>query len=250
MQGSGVAGDDGFEVKSPYDGEVVARVASPTKEDVERAVQSAHDVFQESRKLPVHVRAEALVHISKRLQERADEVAEVIAREGGKPIKWAQVEAARAVSTFRWAAEEVRRDGGQMMRLDTEESLGPRVGYIRRFPLGPVLAITPFNFPVNLVAHKMAPALAVGAPIVIKPATKTPLGALILGEVFLETDLPVEMCSVIPIGGSEAGELAKDPRIKKVSFTGSSEVGWKLREGRAEDRGHPRTRRKRRGDRA
>ena len=169
------------------------------------------------------------MHISRRLQERADEVAEVIAREGGKPLKWSKVEAARAVSTFRWAAEECRREEGQVLRFDAEESLGSRMGIVRRFPLGPVLAIAPFNFPVNLVAHKMAPALAVGAPIVIKPATKTPLGALLLGELFAETDLPDAMCSVLPIGGSEAGELAKDERIAKISFTGSSQVGWDLK---------------------
>ena len=230
VSGEWRSGSDAFDVKSPYDSEVVARVASPTKDDVETAVQSAADTFEESRKLPVYERAEALLHISNRLKERGDEVAEVIAREGGKPIKWAKVEAARAVSTFRWAVEEVRREGGELMRLDAEESLGPRMGYVRRFPLGPVLAIAPFNFPVNLVAHKMAPALAVGAPVVIKPATKTPLGALLLGELFTETDLPEGMCSVLPISGSQAGELAGDDRFKKISFTGSTEVGWKLRE--------------------
>lgn len=224
------SGSDSFDVKSPYDGEVVAQVALPTEEDVEVAVQAAADVFEESRKLPVHARADALMHISNRLKERTEEVAEVIAREGGKPIKWAKVEAARAASTFRWAAEEVRREGGELMRLDAEEALGPRMGYVRRFPLGPVLAIAPFNFPVNLVAHKMAPALAVGAPVVIKPASKTPLGALLLGELFTETDLPAGMCSVLPISGSKAGELAADDRFKKISFTGSTEVGWKLRE--------------------
>jgi aldehyde dehydrogenase (NAD+) len=218
-----------FEVNSPFDGSVVATVATPSAADIEIAAQAAADAFSESRKLPVHARAEALMHISRRLQERADEVAEVIAREGGKPLKWAKVEAARAVSTFRWAAEECRREPGQVMRLDTEASLGTRMGIIRRFPLGPVLAIAPFNFPVNLVAHKMAPALAVGAPIVIKPATKTPLGALILGELFGETDLPDGMLSVLPIGGSEAGELARDERFAKISFTGSSQVGWALK---------------------
>ncbi len=219
-----------FEVKSPYDGGVVATVGSPSQADVEAAVAAAADVFEETRKLPIHVRAGALDHISRRIAERADEVAEIIAREGGKPLKWAKVEAARAVSTFRWASEECRRWSGELMRLDTEASLGSRVGIVRHFPLGPVLAITPFNFPVNLVAHKMAPALAVGAPIVIKPATKTPLGALFLGELFLETDLPREMLSVLPIGGSEAGDLAKDQRFAKISFTGSSEVGWNLRQ--------------------
>ena len=223
------SGSDSFQVKSPYDGKLVASVASPGKRDVEDAVAAAAKAFEETRKLPIHSRAGALDHISARLQERADEVAEVIAREGGKPLKWARVEAARAVSTFRWASEECRRWGGELMRLDTEASLGSRVGLVRHFPLGPVLAITPFNFPVNLVAHKMAPALAVGAPIVIKPATKTPLGALLLGELFGETELPEAMLSVLPIGGAEAGELAKDERFAKISFTGSSQVGWDLR---------------------
>ncbi len=231
VAGQWTEGTESFEVRSPFDDEVVAEVGSPGEEDRERAMAAAAEVFEESRKLPVHARAEALAHISDRLQERIDEVAEVIAREGGKPLKWAKVEATRAVSTFRWAAEETRREGGQMMRLDTEASLGSRMGLIRRFPLGPVLAIAPFNFPVNLVAHKMAPALAVGAPVVVKPATKTPLGALLLGELFSETDLPQEMLSVLPIGGSQAGEMAKDHRFAKISFTGSSQVGWKLREG-------------------
>lgn len=223
------SGSDSFEVKSPFDGEVVATVSSPTAEDVEAAVAAAADCFDDARKLPVHRRAEALAHISRRLEEREDEVARLIAGEGGKPLKWAKVEAARAAATFRWAAEECRREGGEVMRLDTEASLGSRLGIIRRFPLGPVFAIAPFNFPVNLVAHKMAPALAVGAPVVIKPATKTPLGALLLGELFLETDLPRGMCSVIPVGGSEAGELAADDRFRKISFTGSSAIGWGLR---------------------
>ena len=184
------SGDDSFDVTSPYDGSTVAAVGKPIAAEVESAVAAAHDAFEECRVLPVHARAEALAHISQRLKERADEVAEVIAREGGKPLKWATVEAARGVSTFRWAAEECRRIGGEMMRLDSDPAAGSRIALIRRFPLGPVLAIAPFNFPVNLVAHKMAPALAIGAPLVIKPATKTPLGALLLGELFMETDFP------------------------------------------------------------
>ena len=230
VAGEWKSGAEAFEVRSPFDDEIVATVASPSRADVEAAAQAAADAFEETRKLPVHARAEALMHISRRLDERGEEVAELIAREGGKPLKWAKIEAARAVSTFRWAAEECRRYSGELIRLDTEAALGSRLALVRRFALGPVLAIAPFNFPVNLVAHKMAPALAVGAPIVIKPATKTPLGALLLGELFAETELPPGMCSVLPIGGSEAGELATDERFAKISFTGSSEVGWKLRE--------------------
>jgi acyl-CoA reductase-like NAD-dependent aldehyde dehydrogenase len=228
VAGRWVSSDETFEVRDPYDDSLVAEVCSPSDSDVETAIAAAHAVFDESRTLPVHVRAEALRHISERLQERSEEIAMLIAKEGGKPLKWARVEAARAVSTFRWAAEEIRREPGELMRLDTEESLGPRAAIVRRFPRGPVLAIAPFNFPVNLVAHKMAPALAVGAPIVIKPATKTPLGALLLGELFLETDLPPSMLSVLPVSGERAGQMASDERFKKISFTGSSQVGWGL----------------------
>jgi acyl-CoA reductase-like NAD-dependent aldehyde dehydrogenase len=229
VAGEWKSGDDVLDVTSPYDGELVAKVRRPTAAHVEAAIQAAADCFEEARKLPLHARAQGLAHISKRLDERAGEVAELIAGEGGKPLKWAKVEAARAVSTFRWAAEETRRMGGEVMRFDADAALGSRAGLVRRFPLGPVLGITPFNFPVNLVAHKMAPALAVGAPIVIKPATATPLGALLLGELFTETELPPAMCSVLPVGGTEAGEMATDGRFAKISFTGSSEVGWGLR---------------------
>src|SRR5918996_3951112 len=221
--------DETFEVKSPFDGRTVATVTKPTKDDIEAATAAAHEVSHETRKLPIHARAEALVHISSRLKEREDEVAEAIAREGGKPLKWAKVEAARAVSTFRWAAEESRHGQDELMRLDTEESLGSRLGLVRRFPLGPVLGISPFNFPVNLVAHKVAPALAVGAPIVVKPATATPLGALLLGELVGETELPGGMLSVLPVSGSRAEAMVRDERFAKVSFTGSGEVGWRLK---------------------
>jgi acyl-CoA reductase-like NAD-dependent aldehyde dehydrogenase len=222
-------GDDTLQVTSPYQGETVAEVASPTPADIEEAVVAAVEAFELSRNLAVHERAEALMHISARVAERAEEVAQLIAREGGKPLKWARVEANRASSTFRWAAETLRHANGELLRLDTEASLGSRLGLIRRFPYGPVLGISPFNFPVNLVAHKMAPALAVGAPIVIKPASATPLGALFLGELFSETELPGGMLSVLPTSSENAEKLVRDERFKKFSFTGSSPVGWKLK---------------------
>jgi acyl-CoA reductase-like NAD-dependent aldehyde dehydrogenase len=222
-------GDDTFEVRSPFDGSLVAEVASPTGADIEEALRAAADAFEEARLLPVHARAEALAHVSRRIEERADEVAELIAREGGKPLKWSSVEATRAVSTFRWAAEEARRGEGMLQRLDADPGMEGRLGVVRRFPFGPVLGISPFNFPVNLVAHKLAPAIAVGAPIVLKPATQTPLGALLLAELVAETDLPGGICSVLPLPGSRAEALVTDPRIAKVSFTGSGPVGWKLK---------------------
>lgn len=222
-------GEDGFEVRSPYDRSVVATVGIPSGGDVEEALARASETFEQSQTLSLHARAEALSHISGRLGERVGEVAESIAREGGKPLKWARVEAARAASTFRWAAEEVRRTGGELLRLDTDPGTGGRLGIVRRFPLGTVLGIAPFNFPVNLVAHKVAPALGVGAPIVVKPATATPLGALLLGELFLETSLPPGMLSVLPLDGRRAEPLVTDPRVAKVSFTGSAPVGWRLK---------------------
>ena len=217
-----------LEVRSPFDDTVVAEIGVPTDADVEEAVVKAVETFDESRRLPTWVRAEALLHISRRISERLDEMAEIVAREGGKPLKWSKVEVTRAVSTFRWASEETRRFGGEFMALDTEESLGSRAGIIRRFPYGPVLGISPFNFPVNLVAHKIAPALAVGAPIVLKPAGVTPLGALALAELFDETDLPKGMLSVLPVSGERAQKLVEDSRFKKLSFTGSG-IGWTLK---------------------
>ncbi|HET9671669.1 MAG TPA: aldehyde dehydrogenase family protein, partial [Actinomycetota bacterium] len=149
-------GEGTFEVHSPYDDGVVAEIGVPTDVDVEEAAATAASTFEESKRLPVHARADALDHISRRLGETIDENAELIAKEGGKPLKWAKVEATRAVSTFRWASEVIRHGDDEVMRLDTEASLGSRLGIVRRFPIGSVLGITPFNFPLNLVAHKVA----------------------------------------------------------------------------------------------
>jgi aldehyde dehydrogenase (NAD+) len=228
VAGSWRTGEQTFAVKSPYDGSVVADVGIPTDADVEEAVSKAVAVFDASRLLSISARAEALMHVSRRIDERVDEFAESIAREGGKPLKWAKVEATRAVATFRWAAEEVRRTHGEFLRLDADAGMDGRAAILRRFPFGPVLGISPFNFPVNLVAHKIAPSLAVGAPIVLKPASQTPLGALLLAELVDETDLPKGMLSVLPISGSRAQKLVEDHRFKKLSFTGSS-LGWDLK---------------------
>jgi acyl-CoA reductase-like NAD-dependent aldehyde dehydrogenase len=221
-------GQGTLDVHSPFDDSVVATIGVPTDDDVEEAVTKAALTFAESRHLPTYARSEALMHISRRIAERVDEIAEAVAREGGKPLKWSKIEVTRAVSTFRWAAEESRRMNGEFLSLDTEASLGSRAGIVRRFAFGPVIGISPFNFPVNLVAHKIAPALAVGAPIVIKPAGVTPLGALALAELFDETELPKGMLSVLPISSDRAQKLVEDPRFKKLSFTGSG-IGWKLK---------------------
>ena len=176
-----------------------------------------------------HARADALDHISRRLAETIDENAELIAKEGGKPLKWAKVEATRAVSTFRWATEVIRHGDDELMRLDTEAAFGSRIGLLRRFPFGPVLGITPFNFPLNLVAHKVAPSLAVGAPIVVKPASATPIGALRLAELFAETDLPKGMYQVLPV--SLEGRRRDGPRrsLPQDLVHGLGDIGWYLK---------------------
>ncbi|WP_091459083.1 aldehyde dehydrogenase family protein [Micromonospora inyonensis] len=229
VAGRPVHGEGELTVHHPYDGHPVGRTTYATPEQVEAAVAAAAGVAAEAAALPAHVRAAALDHVSRRLAERAEEIARLITAENGKPVKWARAEVTRAISTFRWAAEEARRLSGEMQRLDTDPTATGRIALVRRVPRGPVLGITPFNFPLNLVAHKVAPAVAVGAPIVVKPAPATPLSALLLGEILAETDLPEGMFSVLPLPNERAAALVADPRLPVVSFTGSGPVGTAIR---------------------
>jgi acyl-CoA reductase-like NAD-dependent aldehyde dehydrogenase len=222
-------GMDEHAVVHPYDGREVGRTTNATPEQIDRAVQAAADVAAEFAALPAAARAAALDHTSKRIAERAEEYAQLITAENGKPLVWARAEVSRAVSTFRWAAEEARRFSGELQRLDTDPAAAGRMAVVRRFPRGPVLGISPFNFPLNLVAHKVAPALAVGAPIVVKPAPATPLSALLLGSILAETGLPKGAFSVLPIPNDAAPALVADPRLPVVSFTGSGPVGAVIR---------------------
>jgi aldehyde dehydrogenase (NAD+) len=223
-------GSEVLEVRSPHDGSLAGRTTTATADDVEAAVDAAARVRREFAATPAHVRAAALDSVSRRLAERSEEVAALITAESGKPLKWARLEVARAVSTFRWGAEEARRWSGTLQRLDTDPAATGRMALVRRVPRGPVLGIAPFNFPLNLVAHKVAPAIAVGAPIVLKPAPATPLTALLLGELLAETDLPAGSWSVLPVPNEVAAGLVRDPRLPVVSFTGSVPVGWSIRE--------------------
>ncbi|QFU93495.1 aldehyde dehydrogenase family protein [Amycolatopsis sp. YIM 10] len=217
-------------IRSPYDGSVAGTHYVPDDAEVDAAVQAADDVRNEAARTPAHVRAAALDHVSRQLIERAEEFARLITAESAKPIKWSRGEVARAASTFRWAAEEARRFTGELQRLDTDPGGTGRMALVRRVPKGPILGITPFNFPLNLVAHKVAPAIAVGAPIVLKPAPATPLTALLLGELLAETALPAGSWSILPTGNDVAARLVTDPRLPVVSFTGSVPVGWGIRE--------------------
>ncbi|MFC4566014.1 aldehyde dehydrogenase family protein [Nocardiopsis mangrovi] len=227
LAGSAVTGDTELTVLNPYTGETAGTAAVPSPAQIELAVAAADSVAPRAAALPAHVRAEALAHVSRRLGERAEEIAALITAESAKPITWARVEVARAVSVFRWAAEEARRDSGDLQRLDTDPAATGRIALIRRVPKGPVLGISPFNFPLNLVAHKIAPAIAVGAPIILKPAPATPLSALVLGEILAETDLPPGMVSVLPMPNERAAPLITDPRLPVISFTGG-QFGWEL----------------------
>jgi acyl-CoA reductase-like NAD-dependent aldehyde dehydrogenase len=219
-----------LEVRSPQSGRLVREVPWASVAEVEAAVATAAAASAEVAAVPAHERAAALDHVSSQLAARVDEVAALITAESGKPLKWSMVEATRGVSTFRWAAEETRRWSGEVQRLDTDPAATGRMALVRRFPRGPVLGVSPFNFPLNLVAHKIAPAVAVGAPIVVKPAPKTPLSALLLGEIFAETDLPAGAVSVILVPDDRAPALVADPRLPVVSFTGSGPVGHAIRE--------------------
>ncbi|MBA2560100.1 MAG: aldehyde dehydrogenase family protein [Propionibacteriales bacterium] len=228
VAGKSVDGPESFEITNPYTGKVVGATSWATPDQVNDAVQAAHDLKDEVAALPIHVRADALIAISRQIGERAEEMAQLITAENGKPITWARAEVGRAVSVFRLASEEARRWSGETMRLDTDKAAEGRMAYVRRVPKGPVLAISPFNFPLNLVAHKVAPALAVGAPVVLKPAPKTPLSALVLAEIVAETDLPAGMLSVLNVPNEQAPALVADERLPVVSFTGSGPVGWQI----------------------
>jgi acyl-CoA reductase-like NAD-dependent aldehyde dehydrogenase len=229
LAGRQATGDDAFDVTHPWDGSTVATVSVPTEAQVEEAVAAAHAVEDAFAASPAHVRAAALDHVSRRLAERAEEIARLITAENGKPLKWSRGEVGRAVSVFRWAAEEARRfNGGEAQRLDTDAGGVGRLALTRRFPRGAVLGIAPFNFPLNLVAHKVAPALAVGTPIILKPAPATPLSALLLGELLAETELPEGAWSVLTVPNDRMPALVQDERLPVISFTGSDTVGHSI----------------------
>ncbi|MGC0328145.1 acyl-CoA reductase-like NAD-dependent aldehyde dehydrogenase [Streptomyces sp. SAI-170] len=229
LVGRKATGDDSIDVTSPWDGRLIGTASIPTDTQVEEAVAAADAVRGEFAATPAHVRATALDHVSRRLAERTEEIARLISAENGKPIKWARGEVGRAVSVFRFAAEEARRfNSGETQRLDTDAGGVGRLALTRRFPKGPILGIAPFNFPLNLCAHKVAPAIAVGAPIILKPAPATPLSALVLGELLAETDLPAGVFSVLPVPNDRMDALVQDERLPVISFTGSDKVGYSI----------------------
>jgi glyceraldehyde-3-phosphate dehydrogenase (NADP+) len=222
-------GGDMAQVRNPYDGAVVATVCRATGELMDSAIEAARMAFEKTRALTTYERVNILDRIVAGLRARFEEIAQTIRAEAGKPISLARAEVERGISTFDTAAREVHRIEGETLPLDVTRVGKARLGLTRRFPLGPVAAITPFNFPLNLVAHKVAAAIAVGNSIVLRPASQTPVTSLILGEIATEAGLPEGGLNVVPSPVEQAEQLVADNRIKMISFTGSPDVGWPLK---------------------
>ena len=224
-----VTTDQTLDVVDKYSGKTFARVAKGSAATIEAAIAAAHAAVPAMRQLASYQRQAVLEHLVQRCQARKDDLAESLCREAGKPIRDSRGEVGRLIDTLKIAAEEATRIYGEVLPLDiAPRSVGYR-GMVQRVPIGPVALISPFNFPLNLVAHKIGPAIAAGCPFVLKPASATPLGALILGEILAETDLPPGAFSIIPCSPQDAGALVTDDRLKLLSFTGSAEVGWRLK---------------------
>lgn len=218
-----------LEVVDKYTGEVATRVAMANASDIDRAITAAEAAREPFANMPAYQRREVLEHCVNRFQERFDELAYSLCVEGGKPLKDSKGEVTRLIDTFRIAASETMREAGEVLTMDiSTRSTGYR-GMYKRVPIGPCSFISPFNFPLNLAAHKVAPALAVGCPFVLKPASLTPIGALIIGEVLAETDLPKGAFSILPCRRDGAELFTTDERFKLLSFTGSPSVGWELK---------------------
>ncbi len=219
-----------FEVRSPWQDTLLARVAVATRQDAREAVTHAVAALRRTRALPRWKRREILESVATQLVAQRERFEQLIVAEAGKPLRAARLEVSRAITVFRTAAEEAARLGGESIPLDLSEGNEGRWGLVQRFPVGPILAITPFNFPLNLVAHKLAPAIAAGCPVLLKPAPQTPLTALALGELVLKAGWPEEALAVLTLSNADTAWLAeREERIKLVSFTGSAAVGWALK---------------------
>ena len=218
-----------LEVRNRYSQQLIQTLREPTLKDLDAAIGAAEAAFPQMRRMPAYRRSAVLMQLRDRLGAERERFARLITAEAGKPIRDARTEVGRALLTLTIAAEEAKRIEGELLPLDVAEAGEGRLGLTRRFPIGPVGAITPFNFPLNLVLHKLAPAIAAGNTLVLKPSPRTPLTALALAELAAGSDLPQGALQVLP-GGAEIGQaMAADPRLKMLTFTGSAAVGWALK---------------------
>jgi len=224
-----VQANEDLEVRDKFSGEIACRVAMADQQVIEQAIAKAVEATRAMARLPGHARQEVLQHCVDRFTARSEELAEALCIEAGKPIKDSRGEVTRLIETFKIAAEEAVRINGEFIPLDRSPRTTGYSALTKRVPVGPCSFITPFNFPLNLTAHKVAPAIAAGCPFVLKPASLTPIGALIIGETLAETDLPIGAFSILPCTRQGARLFTEDDRLKLLSFTGSPDVGWDLK---------------------
>lgn len=229
LDGKWVEDGNVVEIRSPYDGSVIAQVYEGRREHAEAAIAAAVKAFGTTRRLPAFERQRVLRRVAESITQRREEFARTMAQESGKPIKASRTEVERSIFTFTVAAEESTRIYGEYLPLDWQQSTAGRWGIVRRFPIGPIAGITPFNFPLNLVAHKVGPAIAAGCPIILKPAPQTPLTALLLAETVQQAGWPDGGFNVLPLSNEDTGLLVTDDRLKMISFTGSAAVGWQIK---------------------
>ncbi|HEU4829658.1 MAG TPA: aldehyde dehydrogenase family protein [Gemmatimonadales bacterium] len=218
-----------WEIRSPWSGAVVGTACVGSADDVRMAIDAAHRAAPEARRMPAHARAEVLRRIRAGIEERRDELTRLLAQEAGKPITAARAEVTRLLATFQDGIDESKRMDGELLPLDAVPAGAGRTGLVRRFPLAPIAAITPFNFPLNLAAHKLAPAIACGATIVLKPPPQDPLTSLVLAEIIAGAGYPKGAVSIVPCEVDDAAALIDDPRIRMITFTGSARAGWGIR---------------------
>jgi acyl-CoA reductase-like NAD-dependent aldehyde dehydrogenase len=229
LAGEFVEAGSRLEVRNPANDELVATTFQAGPQELERATVAAVDAFAETRRLASYQRRDALAHVAACIDRDAEELSELLTRESGKPIRDARGEVSRGALTFRTAAEEALRITGEWLPLDWNAANRGRSGIVRRYPIGPVAGISPFNFPLNLAAHKVAPAIAAGCSIVLKPPSKDPLVMLRVAQYIAETDLPKGAVSVLPMDRPTGDRMVGDDRFKLLSFTGSPSVGWKMK---------------------
>ena len=229
LAGEWTRSDQPLDVLNPYDGSIVGRTFQASGQQLDRAISAAEACFAQTRKMPVYDRVAILRAMAAGLKARRDEVVTMVCREAGKPIRESEVEVDRGVFTLETAAEEAKRIPGEVIPLDLLPSSKGRFGVVRRFPIGPIAGISPFNFPLNLALHKVAPAIAAGNPIVLKPPSKDPLTMLLVAEIAEQAGLPKGALSVLPMDREVGDALVADDRFKLLSFTGSPDVGWDMK---------------------
>lgn len=216
---------------APFDGEKIGEIARATREQVTKAINGAHTAYKKFKTVTAYERSKILYRVSEIMEERQEELVKILALEAGKPLKAARGELQRTIATYVFAAEEAKRLHGETVPMDAAPGISGRIGWTKRISLGVVSAITPFNFPFNLVAHKLGPAFAVGNAVVLKPASQTPISSIVMAEIFKEAGLPDGMLQIVTGGGGELSDsLVTNPLVKKVTFTGSSAVGMKIKE--------------------